>query len=141
MEQVVGDSVAARRFQMRVAVGFAACALFLACLGIYGVVSYSVTQRRNELGLRMALGCQAAGLRWMVMRQGLKPVFVGLMTGMAGGLALGRVVSSLLFGVSASDPGLFLGTIIILGGVASVACYLPALRASRTDPMVALRYE
>jgi predicted permease len=141
MAQVVNDSVAGRQFQMQVAVAFAACALFLACLGIYGVVSYSVTQRRNELGLRMALGCQPAGLRWMVMRQGMKPVFAGLMAGVAGALALGRVVSSLLFGVTASDPRIFLVTIIILGGVGGVACYLPALRASRTDPMVALRYD
>jgi predicted permease len=141
MGEIVSASVAQRRFQLTLVMLFAAIALGLASLGIYGVVSYSVAQRRNEMGIRMALGASGSDLRSLVLKQGLAPVVIGLVAGLAGALALGRVLSGLLFGVSASDP-LTMGTVAaVLLIVAAMACYVPALRATRSDPLVALRYE
>jgi putative ABC transport system permease protein len=141
MQEIVSASVAQRRFQLNMVMAFAAIGLILASLGIYGVVSYSVEQRRGEMGIRMALGATASTLRGMVVRQGLAPVGIGLAAGLAAALALGRVLAGLLFGVSFADPLTLAGVAIALIAVAALACYVPALRATRVDPVNALRYE
>ncbi|HKF53225.1 MAG TPA: FtsX-like permease family protein, partial [Candidatus Acidoferrales bacterium] len=141
MTAVVSKSVDTRRFQMLLAMLFAVCALFLASLGIFGVVAYSVEQRRHELGIRLALGAQLANLRTMILRQGMAPVIAGLAAGIAGSVFLGRLVAGLLFGIHAFDPLTFACVTLVVILVALVACYVPARRAMRVDPMVALRYE
>jgi len=141
MQDIVSASVAERRFQLSLVLVFAGIALVLACLGIFGVVSYTVAQRRGEMGIRLALGATAGNLRSMVVRQGLLPVVVGLGCGIAGALALGRVMEGLLFGVRASDPWTLGAVSALLIGVAATACYIPAMRVSRADPLTALRYE
>ena len=141
MGQIVLQSLAPQRFETLLTSLFAAAALLLACLGIYGVVSYSVVRRTREIGIRMALGAQKADLLWRVMRQGLTPALLGLGAGIIGALGLTRLLSSLLFGVKPTDPLTFIAVSLILSGVAAVACYIPARRAMRVDPMVALRYQ
>lgn len=141
MQNVVSESVAQQRFQMRLIAGFAASALLLACLGIYGVVAWSVARRKNEIGLRMALGAGASGVERMVVAHALRPVLAGLLAGIIAALALGRVLTSLLFGVSAHDPLTIIAVTVVLAVVAAVACWLPAHRATRADPLKALRYE
>ena len=141
MDEIVSASVAQRRFQLTLVLLFAAIALGLASLGIYGVVSYSVAQRRGEMGIRMALGATGSDLRRLVLRQGLAPVVIGLAAGLAGALAAGRVLSGLLFGVSSTDPLTMSVVAAVLLAVGAAACYVPALRATRSDPLVALRYE
>jgi ABC-type antimicrobial peptide transport system permease subunit len=141
MRELVSGSVAPRRFQMQLAVAFAAAALLLASIGIYGVVSYTVTRRRNEIAIRMALGAAAADVHRLVLRDGLTPVALGLLAGGAASLALGRVLRSLLFGVSATDPLTISAVVALLAAVAALACYLPALRATRVAPTEALRYQ
>jgi predicted permease len=141
MSDVISKSVDTRRFQMLLAVLFAACALFLASLGIFGVVAYSVEQRRHELGIRLALGAQLANLRGMILRQGMAPVIAGLAVGMMAAMILGRLIAGLLFGVHAFDPLTFACVTIVVVLVALAACYIPARRAMKVDPMVALRYE
>ena len=141
MEEVISEAAAPRRFQMLLVLLFAGSALLLASLGIYGVVSYTVAQRTNEIGIRVALGARAADVYRMVLRQGLTPVVLGLIAGVAGALALGRLLSSLLFEVSPADP-FTIGTVVVaLMAVAAFACTVPALRATRVDPITALRYE
>jgi predicted permease len=141
MQDIVSASVAERRFQLSLVLVFAGIGLVLACLGIFGVVSYTVAQRRGEMGIRLALGATAGNLKSMVVRQGLIPVVVGLAFGIAGALALGRVMQGMLFGVRAGDPWTLGGVSVVLIGVAAAACYVPALRVSRADPLTALRYE
>ncbi|MBA2565934.1 MAG: ABC transporter permease, partial [Gemmatimonadetes bacterium] len=141
MEEVVSSSVEARRFQVELVAAFAAAALLLASLGIFGVVSYSVTQRRGEIGVRMALGATARHVRLSVLRQGMRPVAAGLGIGLGASVLLGRLVGSLLFGVGATDPVTLAGVPLVLLLVASAACLLPAIRASRLDPLPALRAE
>jgi predicted permease len=138
---VVDHAVSPRRFVMLLLGGFAALALLLASLGIYGVVSYSVTQRTREIGVRMALGASASNVRWGVVRQTLILAFGGIAAGIAGSLAAARLLSSLLYGVSAEDPATFVAMIAALAAVAALAGYIPARRASRIDPMAALRME
>jgi ABC-type antimicrobial peptide transport system permease subunit len=138
---VVDRAVSPRRFVMLLLVGFAALALLLASLGIYGVVSYSVTQRTREIGVRMALGASASNVQWGVVRQTLILAFAGIATGIAGSLAAARLLSSLLYGVSAEDPATFVAMIAALAAVAAFAGYIPARRASRIDPIAALRIE
>ncbi len=141
MQEVVDASVAERRFQMGLVAAFAAAALLLAAIGIYGVVSYAVARRRNEIGIRLALGARAADVRGMVLRQGMAPVAAGLAAGIAGALALGRLLGSLLYQVKPADPIILASVAAVLAAVALAACWVPALRATRTDPMTALRYE
>ena len=141
LHEVMLGSVAQRRFQMMLVMLFAAAALALAGFGIYGVVSYSVARRRTEMGIRMALGAGAAGLQRMVLWQGIRPVVAGLAVGIAGALAAGRTVSSLLFQVSARDPLTIGGVALVLLAVSVVAALAPARRATRVDPMRALRFE
>jgi predicted permease len=141
MEEVVAETAAPRRFQMLLVGLFSSAALLLASLGIYGVVSYTVGQRTNEIGVRVALGARTSDIYRMVLRQGLAPVLLGLIAGVAGALALGRLLSSLLFEVSPADPLTISAVIVVLAGTAAFACTVPALRATRVDPMSALRYE
>jgi ABC-type antimicrobial peptide transport system permease subunit len=141
MQHVVSDSVGQRRFQMWLIAGFAASALLLTCIGIYGVVAWSVSRRRNEIGIRMALGARPAGIHRLVMAQALLPVWCGLAAGVAAALALGRVLNSLLFGVSPHDPLTIVVVVTLLSGVAALAGYIPSRRAARIDPLDALRYE
>jgi putative ABC transport system permease protein len=141
MEQIVDDSVAQRRFQMTLVLLFAGAALMLASLGIYGVVSYSVALRRNEMGIRMALGARGADILQMILRQGMVPVALGLCGGIIASIGAARLLSGLLYGVTALDPVTICGVTLTLGAVAALASFLPARRATRVDPSVALRYE
>jgi ABC-type antimicrobial peptide transport system permease subunit len=120
---------------------FAGAALLLACLGIYGVISYSVARRTNEIGIRIALGAQASQVSMLVLRQGIRPVLGGLLVGVAAALAAGQLIGSFLFGTKARDPAAISAVVVMLFLVAAVACWAPARRASRIDPMAALRNE
>ncbi len=141
MEEVVDLSVAQRRFQLTLMVVFAVSALLVASLGIYGVVSYSVARRRNEIGIRMALGAQRSRLLGLVIRQGMAPVVVGLAAGVAAALFLGRAIRGLLFGVQPTDPLTIGGVTVLLLVVGGLACLIPARRAVATDAVAALRFE
>jgi predicted permease len=144
MQEIVSDSMSAQRLPMVLLAVFAALALLLASVGIYGVISYSVTQRLREIAVRMALGAEKRQVFQMVIGQGLRMAIVGLMLGAAAALILTRLLKSfshLLYGVGASDPVTFAVVSLLLTAVAVVACYIPARRAARVDPMVALRYE
>jgi predicted permease len=141
MDEVVSHSFAARRLSMILLGVFAALALALACVGIYGVISYLVSQRTHEIGVRVALGAQRDDVLRLVLGHGARMALAGVAIGIVAALALTRLMSRLLFGVSASDPLTFSGVAILLVIVALVACYIPARRAMRTDPIVALRHE
>jgi ABC-type antimicrobial peptide transport system permease subunit len=141
MDQLLYESVASSRFRAMLFGVFAALALVLAVIGIYGVMAYSVSQRTNEIGIRMALGAQRGEVMRLVLGQGTKLTLLGVVLGITAAVALTHLMSSLLFSVSATDPLTFVGVDILLTLVALAACYVPARRAMRVDPMIALRYE
>lgn len=141
MEDWVSESVSRTRFGTLLLGAFALLALTLAAVGIYGVMSHSVAQRQNEIGVRMALGARPGDVLWLVIRQGLARVLVGVGLGLLGALALTRVLSSLLYNVSATDPLTFLSLALLLTAVSWIACYLPARHAARVDPLIAMRYD
>jgi putative ABC transport system permease protein len=141
MEHIVAGAVARQRFSMLLLAIFAAVALVLAAVGIYGVMSYSVAQQTREIGIRMALGAQRSDVLTMTIKQGLKLVGLGLIIGLAAAFVLTRVMATLLFGISATDPLTFLTISFVLLVVAMLASYIPSVRAMRVDPMVALRYQ
>ncbi len=141
MEAILSDSLSSRRFSMILMGVFAALALLMASIGIYGVISYLTGQRTHEMGIRMALGAERRDVLKLVIGQGLKLAIFGVAIGVVGALALTRFLASLLYGVKPTDPLTFTAVSLILIAVAVLACYVPARRASRVDPMVALRYE
>jgi putative ABC transport system permease protein len=141
MEQWLSNSAAQPRLNTVMLSVFAFVALLIASLGIYGVLAYSVSQRTGEIGVRMALGATPRDALRLIIREGMTVVAIGIGAGLLGGLALGRAVSSLVFGVPVRDPVVFIGVAATLAAVALAACAIPALRASRVDPIVALRYE
>jgi putative ABC transport system permease protein len=141
MEDILAESVARQRFSMLLFGIFAALALVLAAVGIYGEMSYSVAQRTREIGLRMALGAQRSDVLKIVVGQGLKLVLIGVVFGLVAAFILTRLRSSLLFGVSATDPITFISISLALISVAVLSSFIPAHRATKVDPMVALRAE
>ena len=138
---VVEDSIANRRFEMQLLASFAASALLLAVLGVYGVVTYSVVQRQREIGLRVALGAQRRNIYGLVLHDGLMPVLAGAVAGVAVAFAFARVVGSLLFQVSPYNSAIATSAVAVLVAMGTVACLLPARRAASVDPMQALRRE
>jgi ABC-type lipoprotein release transport system permease subunit len=141
MEQVVSDAVWQPRMATSVLSGFAVLALVLASTGIFAVMSYIVTGRTREIGIRMALGARQADVLWMVLLQSLRPVALGVALGLCGALALTRLMTTLLYQVSPTDPVVLTGVTLLLAAVAAVAGLLPARRAARIDPLIALRHE
>jgi len=141
MEEYLSTSVAAPRFSTTLLTIFAGVALVLTVVGLYGVMSYSVAQRRNEIGIRLALGAQSRDVLLMIVKQGSLLIGLGLVIGLSGAFALTRLIASMLFGVTAKDPLTFTAVGVLLAAVALLACYVPALRATKVDPMEALRYE
>jgi putative ABC transport system permease protein len=141
LDEVIAGSVAARRLSMILLGIFAGLALVLSCVGIYGVVSYVVGQRTHEIGVRMALGAERGDVMRLVLGEGARMTLVGVAAGVAAALGLTHLMADELFGVTPQDPLTFAAVAIVLMLVALVACYVPARRAVRVDPMVALRYE
>jgi putative ABC transport system permease protein len=141
MEELIGDSVGTRRFALTILTLFAVLALVLAVSGIYGVISYSVSQRTQEIGIRMALGASAKDVLRLVLGEFLRLTVIGVALGLIGAYALTRLMASLLFGVTPTDITTFVLVSVTLSLVALIACLIPARRATRVDPLVALRYE
>jgi putative ABC transport system permease protein len=141
MNDLLVESTASRRFNMLLLGIFALIALVLAGVGIYGVMSYSVTQRRHEIGIRIALGAQSRDVFRLIVGQGMMLALIGVVLGIMGALAVTRIMASLLYGVSAIDPVIFACVPLLISAIAFLACYIPARKAMRVDPMVALHYE
>jgi ABC-type antimicrobial peptide transport system permease subunit len=141
MESMVADALGSERFVTLLLALFAGLALLLAVVGLYGVVSYGVSQRLREMGVRLALGAEGGDIRGLVLRQSLTLVGVGLLVGVVGGLSLTRLMSNLLFGVSATDPWTYGAVALLMAAVAGAASALPARRAARVDPIRVLRAE
>jgi putative ABC transport system permease protein len=141
IDQYVAASAGLRRFSMILLGSFAALALILAAIGIYGVMAYTVTQRTHEIGIRVALGAQRRDVLKLVVGQGMILVLVGIVIGLSASFALTRFMKSVLFGVSPTDPVTFIVIPLLFVSVAVMACYFPSRRATKVDPMVALRYE
>src|SRR5437660_1480919 len=135
MDDVVANSLGTRRVSMQLFAVFAIAALLLAAIGIYGVMAYSVTQRTHEIGIRMALGAQKSDVLALVIRQGMTLTLIGVVVGLGGAFVLTRLIANLLFGVAATDPATFLWISVLLAAVSFFACYLPARRAARLDPI------
>jgi ABC-type antimicrobial peptide transport system permease subunit len=141
MDQVISDSTARQNFNMLLLTIFAGLALLLAAIGIYGLMSYTVEQRTQELGIRMALGAGQNDMLKLIVRQGMLLAGIGVVIGLAASFGLNRLLATLLFGVKATDPITYAAVAIVLVAVAFLACYIPARRATKIDPLVALRYE
>ncbi len=141
MEEIIATSLASRRFTMILLAVFAALAITLASIGIYGVISYSVARQTHEIGVRMALGAQPLDVLKQIVGQGFKLTLIGVAIGIVGALGLTRFLSSQLYAVKATDPLTFIVVSLVLTSVALLACYIPARRATKVDPMVALRHE
>ena len=141
MDEILAESMAPTRMPMMLLASFAAMAVGLAVLGVFGVLSYSVNRRRRELGIRVALGAGAPSVRRLVLRDGLRPAAAGIAAGAAGALALSGLLEGLLYGVKPADPATIAGVAALLFACAAVASYLPARRATRVDPIVVLRAE
>jgi ABC-type antimicrobial peptide transport system permease subunit len=141
MDQVISESTARQNFNMLLLTIFAGLALLLAAIGIYGLMSYTVEQRTPELGIRLALGADRGDMLKLVVRQGMLLTGIGLAIGLAASFGLNRLLAKLLFGVKANDPITYAAVAVILISVALLATYIPARRATRIDPMIALRYE
>jgi predicted permease len=141
MEQIIANSLAERRFTMLLLIIFAAAALLLAAVGIYGVMSYAVTRRTHEIGIRAALGASRGEIVWLVVRQGMRLAAIGMAAGLVAALALTRFLAGLLYGVRPADPATLAAATLLLGGIALLACYIPARRAAAVDAVVALRCE
>jgi putative ABC transport system permease protein len=141
MNEVLANSMAARRLSMILLAAFATLALALSCIGMYGVLSYLAGERTREIGVRMALGAQRRDIRRLILSQGVKMALAGVSLGIFLALGLTHLMSSQLFGITAHDPLTFAGVALVLLVVALAACYLPARRAIGVDPMVALRHE
>jgi predicted permease len=141
MEEIVARSISTQRLTMFLLSIFSALALILSAVGIYGVISYLTSQRTKEIGVRVALGASRRDVLRMVLGNGMKITLVGVAIGIAAAFGLTRLITTLIYGVDASDPITFASVAILLSGVALLACYIPACRAMRVDPIVALRYE
>jgi ABC-type antimicrobial peptide transport system permease subunit len=141
MEEAVAKSLAERRFVLQLLGVFASIALLLAAIGIYGVMAYTFSQRTREIGIRMTFGAQRGDILRLALGEGALLVVFGIAAGLAGALVLTRFLQSMLFNVEATDPITFTAIALLLGGVALLACFVPALRATRVAPLVALRYE
>jgi putative ABC transport system permease protein len=141
LDDALSASLSQRRFSMEMVGLFALTALLLAGLGIYGVISYIVSERTHEIGIRLALGAQRQNILRMVLRQGLTLAIIGAAVGFVCGLIVSHLMAGLLYGVRPTDPVTFAAVALLLIGVAALACYIPARRAIRVDPLVALRYE
>jgi predicted permease len=141
MNQVIADSVSERRFTMLLLFSFAVAALLLAGIGLYGVMSYAVTERTREIGIRMALGASGRDVLMLVVGRGMSLAFLGVALGLGAAFALTRVMRNMLFEISAADPLTFTGVAVVLVTVAFAACWIPARRATAMDPMMVLRYE
>jgi ABC-type antimicrobial peptide transport system permease subunit len=141
MDDIRDRSVGSRRFTMMILIAFALLGLILAAIGIYGVLSYSVSRRTREIGVRMALGAVRSSVVSMILRDSLTPVATGAALGVIAALIGGRLIAALLYGVSATDPLTLAGVVAVLLGVAVVASLVPASRAARVDPIIALREE
>jgi ABC-type antimicrobial peptide transport system permease subunit len=141
MEETISSSLATRRYSMMLLTGFAALALLLAAIGIYGVMSYVVGQRTQEIGIRMALGAQRSHVLRLILSRGIKMALLGACIGLVSALALSRLIRQLLYGISPADPLTFAAVALLLLCIALLACYLPARRAAGVDPTLALRCE